>query len=200
MEEKSFINDIFQPITKQLKNTVIPFSWIRSFPNEYQKLLERQADFLLEDGRWWRETSNGVEFADITCFNEDSSSDYVSFVKKHHFRSKTIHAVTSYLQKCWEDGISLKKPIFAFQIKIFDHENERKIERMDCLEKLKIKHYDNLQKAQPQEEEKNSIQSSFAETPISYKKCNETSSSETATKNKYLQEIPENTCFKVQDT
>ena len=52
LEEKSFINDIYQPITKQLKNTVIPFSWIRPFPNEYQKLLELQADFLLEDGRW----------------------------------------------------------------------------------------------------------------------------------------------------
>ena len=51
VEEKSFINDIYQSITKQLKNTVIPFSWIRSFPNDYQKLLERQTDFLLEDGR-----------------------------------------------------------------------------------------------------------------------------------------------------
>ena len=55
-------------------------------------------------------------------------------------------------------------------------------------------------KKQPQEEEKNAVQSSFFETPITYKKCNETISSETPNKNKYLQEIPENTCFKVQDT
>ena len=54
-------------------------------------------------------------------------------------------------------------------------------------------------KKQPQEEEKNAVQSSFFETPITYKKCNETISSETPNKNKYLQEIPENTCFKVQD-
>ena len=83
VEEKSFIHDIYKPIPKQLK-TVIPFSWTSSFPNEYQKLLERQTDFLLQDDRELRETTNG-EFADISCFNEDSSFDLVRFVKKHHF-------------------------------------------------------------------------------------------------------------------
>ena len=78
--------------------------------------------------------------------------------------------------------------------------NECKIERMNCLEKFKIKYYDNLQTMQPQEEKKNAIQSSFTEIPITYKKCNETISSKTPSKNKYLQEIPETTCFKVQDT
>ena len=62
----------------------VSFSWIRYFPNKYEKLPERQADFLLEDSRWWRETSNGVKFADITCFNGGSSSDHVSLVQKHH--------------------------------------------------------------------------------------------------------------------
>ena len=71
---------------------------------------------------------------------------------------------------------------------------------MNFLEKFKIKHYDNFQKTQPQEEEKNAIQSSFTETPIAYEKCNETTSSETASENKYLKEISENTWFKVQDT
>ena len=52
VEEKSFIHDIYKPTAKQLKNAVISFSWIRSFPNEYQKLLEQEADFLLEDDRW----------------------------------------------------------------------------------------------------------------------------------------------------
>ena len=70
----------------------------------------------------------GVQFAHITYFNEDSSPDHVSFVKKHHFRSKTIQEVTGNLQKCWEDCISLKSPIPAFQRKIFDDEHERKIE------------------------------------------------------------------------
>ena len=59
---------------------------------------------------------------------------------------------------------------------------------MNCLEIFKIKHHDNLQKTQPQEEEENAIQSSFAETPIASKKCNETITSETASKNKYLRE------------
>ena len=71
---------------------------------------------------------------------------------------------------------------------------------MNCVEKFKIKYYDNLQKTQPQKEEKNAIQSLFAETPVAYKKCNETISSKTASTNKYLLEISENTCFKVQDT
>ena len=59
VEEQSFIRDIYKLIAKQLKNTVIHFSWIRSFPNEYQKLLKRQADFLLDGDRWWRKTTNG---------------------------------------------------------------------------------------------------------------------------------------------
>ena len=67
--------------------------------------------------------------------------------------------------------------------------NQCKIERMNCLEKFKIKYYDNFQTTQPQEEEKNTIQSSFIETPITYKKCNETISSKIPSKNKYLQEI-----------
>ena len=54
-------------------------------------------------------------------------------------------------------------------------------------------------KKQPQEDEKNAFQSLFTETPITYKKCNENISSETPSKNNYLEEIPENTCFKVQD-
>ena len=97
------------------------------------------------------------------------------------------------------DCISLKNPIPAFQIKIFDDENECKIEGMNCLEKLKIKH-DNLQATQPKKKEKNAIQTSFTETPITYEKSNETVSSETIRKNKYLQEVSENTCFKFQDT
>ena len=63
--------------------------------------------------------------------------------------------------------------------------------------KIQLHHFHGFK---PQEEEKNAIQSLFAETPIAYKKCNETISSETASKSKYLLEIPENTCFKVQDT
>ena len=77
----------------------------------------------------------GAEFADITCFNEDSSFYHVSFVKKHHFRPKPMQEAARYLQKCGEDCISLKKPIPTFQIKLFDDENECKIERMNCLEK-----------------------------------------------------------------
>ena len=41
------------------------------------------------------------------------------------------------------------------------------------------------------------IQSLFTETSITYKKCNESISSENTSKNKYLQEIPENTFFKI---
>ena len=54
-------------------------------------------------------------------------------------------------------------------------------------------------KKQPQEDEKNAFQSLFTETPITYKKHNENISSETTGENNYLEEIPENTSFKVQD-
>ena len=110
-------------------------------------------------------------------------------MKKHHFRSKNIQEVTSYLQKYWEDCISLKKPIPAFQIEIFDNENECKMERMNCLEKFKLKHYDNLQTTKSQEEENNDIQSSLTGAAITYKECNETISSETPSKNNLLMGI-----------
>ena len=80
---------------------------------------------------------------------------------------ENIQEVTSYLQICWK--ISLGKPFHAFQRKIFDNESECKIQRMNFLEKFKIKHYDNLHTIQPQDEEDNAIQYSFTETPITYK-------------------------------
>ena len=85
-------------------------------------------------------------------------------------------------------------------MKTFDYENECKIEPMNFLEKIEIKYYGNSQKTQPQEEEKNAIQSSFTKTTVTYKKCNETISSETPSKNNYLQEIPDTTCFKIKNT
>ena len=79
----------YKPVAKQLKNTVIPF-FVESIFSQWipEATEERKADFLVQDDRWWMETTNGVEFADITCFNEDSRSYHVSFVEKHHFRSK----------------------------------------------------------------------------------------------------------------
>ena len=68
-----------------------------------------------------------------------------------------------------------------------------------CFEKFKTKHCDKFQKTQRLEDEKNAIQSSFTQTSITYKKCNELISHETPSKRKYLQKIPENTYFKVQD-
>ena len=58
----------------------------------------------------------------LHIFNEDSSSDHVTFGKKYHFLSKIIQEATS------------------------------KIESMNYLEKFKRKHDNNLQKTQLQEE------------------------------------------------
>ena len=47
---------------------------------QYQKLLEKQADFLLDDGTWWKETNNCVEFYDHTETNSTSTMKPLPFL------------------------------------------------------------------------------------------------------------------------
>ena len=84
---KSFINDIYKPMTKQLKNTVIPFSRIRSFPNEYQKLLERKVDFLLEDDWWWREK---VMVSSLLILHDIATFSIKNYTRSHNSSSKML--------------------------------------------------------------------------------------------------------------
>ena len=57
------IHKIYQGIKKSHQNTIISFDFIKRHPSQYQRLLERQADYLSERRVWWKEVANkGDEF------------------------------------------------------------------------------------------------------------------------------------------
>ena len=92
---ESEFTSIYKPISCTFSNTVIPFTWIERYPRDYQTLLERMGDYLL-DGCWWHESEEGVVFND----KQDPSAD--SKLVLHHFRSRTIKEETTYIKSCWE--------------------------------------------------------------------------------------------------
>ena len=47
-ERESMIYKIHQDIRKSHQNTIISFDFIKKHPSQYQRLLERQADYLSE--------------------------------------------------------------------------------------------------------------------------------------------------------
>ena len=64
--DASIIQKIYAPIKIKLSKTVASFEWIQKFFTQLQRLLERQADYLLQGpGVWWREVETGVEWLKI---------------------------------------------------------------------------------------------------------------------------------------
>ena len=57
---ESNLTTIYQPIKSILKNTIIPYTWIRKYKYQYQCLLQSQADFLSDKVCWWRELEDGI--------------------------------------------------------------------------------------------------------------------------------------------
>ena len=57
---ESNLTTIYQPIKSILKNTIIPYTWIRKYKYQCQCLLQSQADFLSDKVCWWRELEDGI--------------------------------------------------------------------------------------------------------------------------------------------
>ena len=49
---QSYLYNLYNRIKLQLQNSLASYHWIKRFPFEFQCLLERQADFLLEEHVW----------------------------------------------------------------------------------------------------------------------------------------------------
>lgn len=110
MTNQSFLHKIYTPIKEQLSNTFINFNWIRKYSSQYQRLLERIADYLIDDQVWWKEVDEGVQFLDLTT--EKSKA-------LHHFRSWTIKEDSTFIKECWEKCVSQKHSVIpAFKLKI----------------------------------------------------------------------------------
>ena len=118
----SYVNRLYEPISKVHKNTTIPFAWITQFSSEYQTHLECISDYLLDKVSWWEETKTGVMFCDVdNCRNEENT------LQLHHFRSSTLKNEMDMLQQCWDKCTTVyRSSIPAKSTKHFD-ENGTKI-------------------------------------------------------------------------
>ena len=61
---------------------------------QYQSMLKRIADYLLNEKIWWEENTNEVVFYDIDNNYHEKTN--------HHFRSSTLKEENKYLDKSWE--------------------------------------------------------------------------------------------------
>ena len=102
---------IYQPIKSILKNTIIPYTWIRKNKYQYQCLLQSQADFLSDKVCWWRELEDGIKFLDvINCPNSKK--------QLFHLRSTSIAEEVNHIEECWNHLLSLKHKIPAYKIHV----------------------------------------------------------------------------------
>ena len=100
------------------KNTQFTFDYIMQNYREYQCLLERIADYLLEEGVWWIETHFGVEFLDL-------KKPSMSAKSLHHFRSYLISEELAMVSECWQQCIKNKNNLIpAWKIKVEDKNGE----------------------------------------------------------------------------
>ena len=107
---------MYKPISLKLQNSFVSFKIIEKYPWEYQALLEKIADFLVEDGLFWTELEHGVQFNDITAVDSKKAV--------HHFRSYSLSQELSFVEECWHNSC-LKNPdklIPACKVKIEDDE------------------------------------------------------------------------------
>ena len=108
---ESKLTTIYQPIKSTLKNTIIPYIWIRKYKYQYQCLPQSQADFLSDEVCGWRELEDGIEFLDIS--NCPNSKKQLS-----HFRSTSIAEEVNHIEECWNHLLSLKHKIPAYKIQV----------------------------------------------------------------------------------
>ena len=80
---------------------MVPFEWIEHHIAQYQRLLERQADYLLEGSTWWREVADGVEFF-------DKRENMNSMKQLHHFRSTNLKDESTFINECWKICLTKK--------------------------------------------------------------------------------------------
>ena len=124
---------MYSPIKLQLQNSRVSYHWIKIYPSEFQCLLERQADFLLEEHLRWTAGDDGVVFKDVIDFPANSS------YSMHHFRSRAIKDQRDYLVNCWEKYLKAMHQLTpAYKIKVCNSNSNMKIVKLAALEYFQI--------------------------------------------------------------
>ena len=120
------------------------FGWIIKKSNEYQCLLEQQADFFLSSSCWWGEADKGVTFFDYS--ETDRNLDRAANVTLHHCRSYTMKDEIIYLQQCWEKCLeNIHSIIPAHKICIKNSDGKINLVLLNTLEYFRNMHRKNLE-------------------------------------------------------
>ena len=110
---------MYSRIKQQFKNTIIGFDWVKKYRRQYQCLLKSQADYLTDQGKWWRESREGIEFFDL---NESPNN---SKLLLSHFRSSNIKRELAEVNNCWLEALQNRdKVIPAYSIDIDSGKND----------------------------------------------------------------------------
>ena len=145
--KNSYLHEIYRPIKVTLSNSIISFGWIRKYSNEYQCLLEQQADFLLDSSCWWGETF--YIFYSVTFFDyseTDRSLDRATNITLHHWQSYTMKDEIIYLQQCWEKCLeNMHSIIPAHKIRIKNSDGEINFILLNTLKYFRNIHPENLE-------------------------------------------------------
>ena len=57
---QSYLYNLYSPIKLKLQNSLVSYHWMKRYPFEFRCLLEREADFVLEENLWWTSGNDGV--------------------------------------------------------------------------------------------------------------------------------------------
>ena len=112
------IHKIYQDIKKSHQNTIISFDFIKEHPSQYQRLLEKQADYLSEGRVWCKEVDNeGVEFYDVTHVRSEK--------QLHHFTFYSMKQEDIFVKDNWYNCLQNANTLIpAFKLKIKENENK----------------------------------------------------------------------------
>ena len=102
LKQDSRSTNLYSEIKKCLNETLFSFQWMGKYKRQYEYFLRSIADYLVDEGTWWRETTEGVEFCDIGEAPENTSM-IVS-----HFRSTTIKQQPTHVSNCWAQAMMEK--------------------------------------------------------------------------------------------
>ena len=94
LKQESRLTNIYIEIKNCPKKTSFSSQWMEKYKRQYQCYLKSIAYYLVDEGTWWRETTEGAEFCDIGEAPENTSM-IVS-----HFHSTTVKQQLTHISNC----------------------------------------------------------------------------------------------------
>ena len=118
-ERESKITKMYGSIKGNFKNTVISFHWIKKYKRQYQCLLKSIADYLTDEGKWWKEVEDGVKFFDVDNIPHNSK------LLVSHFRSTAIRRERTEVSSCWISAIQqMHTQIPGYSIEVDENQQQ----------------------------------------------------------------------------